>query len=111
KGTDEILGGYNPLKWESSKTWGHTKDSFIFSFKEKDVKSVIISNIVNTSSAVFYRNISGPRFGDIIIYSDNGESKDYDCNFCKKSSYEREIRDTEDQFSIEDYEVFQIIKR
>src|SRR4051794_36729837 len=28
KGTEEILGGYNPLKWESSDTWGRTRDSF-----------------------------------------------------------------------------------
>ncbi|UZO05042.1 uncharacterized protein OCT59_025403 [Rhizophagus irregularis] len=79
---------------------------------EKDIKSVIISNIKNTTSAVFYLNVCGPRFGDDInIYSYNGESKDYNFSNCKKYSYEREIRDTEDQFSIEDYEVFQIIKR
>ncbi|UZO08914.1 uncharacterized protein OCT59_029157 [Rhizophagus irregularis] len=36
KGTEEIVGGYNPLKWESHKqaVWGETKDSFIFSFKK-----------------------------------------------------------------------------
>ncbi|PKY16529.1 hypothetical protein RhiirB3_43546 [Rhizophagus irregularis] len=111
KGTEEILGGYNPLKWETSNTWGQTKDSFIFSFKEKDIKSVIISNIENAASAVYYRNFCGPQFGnDINIYSYIGESKDYNFSNCKKFSYEREVRDTEDHFSIEDYEVFQIIK-
>ena len=38
KGTDEILGGYNPLAWDntnlfSSGKWMETKDSFIFSLK------------------------------------------------------------------------------
>ncbi|GES93658.1 hypothetical protein GLOIN_2v1773702 [Rhizophagus clarus] len=36
KGTEEIIGGYNPLIWESSNTWGETKNSFIFSFKNYD---------------------------------------------------------------------------
>src|SRR5205823_2210486 len=43
KGTEEILGGYNPLKWESSGPWGKTSHSFIFSFKNKDIKDGIIS--------------------------------------------------------------------
>ena len=34
KGTEEIIGGYNPLKWESSDYYGKTKDSFVFSFKK-----------------------------------------------------------------------------
>src|ERR1051325_8633731 len=36
RGTDEILGGYNPIIWISSNSlspsWSKTKDSFIFSF-------------------------------------------------------------------------------
>ncbi|CAB4412284.1 unnamed protein product [Rhizophagus irregularis] len=111
KGTDEILGGYNPLKWESSSGWGQTKDSFIFSFKEKDIKSTIISNIVKTEYATYCSTYCGPRFGnDITLYS-NDEFANYNYNYCKNSYYERKIRDTEDQFIVEDYEVFQIIKR
>src|SRR6266536_2781111 len=45
KGTEEILGGYNPLKWESSGGWFKTKDSFIFSFKNKNIKDAVISNV------------------------------------------------------------------
>ncbi|RHZ80096.1 hypothetical protein Glove_139g287 [Diversispora epigaea] len=37
KGTDEIIGGYNPLAWDSAcygeYRWMETKDSFIFSLK------------------------------------------------------------------------------
>src|SRR5581483_303637 len=32
KGSNEILGGYNPLAWDSSGDYSTTKDSFIFSF-------------------------------------------------------------------------------
>src|ERR1044072_1390857 len=60
KGTEEILGGYNPLIWKSSSSadargkWSKTKDSFIFSFKIKDkfFKDVIISNVENINYAV-----------------------------------------------------------
>ncbi|CAB4412218.1 unnamed protein product [Rhizophagus irregularis] len=41
KGAEEIIGGYNPLKWESSGGY----ESFIFSFKNKDIKNAIISNM------------------------------------------------------------------
>jgi hypothetical protein len=38
RGTNEIIGGYNPLKWKSSAgEWGITKDSFIFSFNSNDI--------------------------------------------------------------------------
>ena len=36
KGTEEILGGYNPIIWKNSGGWGKTKNSFIFSFKNKN---------------------------------------------------------------------------
>ncbi len=47
KGTEEILGGYNPIIWETSKEWGICKDSFIFSFKIKNnfFNDVIFSNV------------------------------------------------------------------
>jgi len=36
KETGEIIGGYNPLEWKSSGFNIKAKDSFIFSFKNKD---------------------------------------------------------------------------
>ena len=47
---------------------------------------------------------------DLALCSTN-EAKDYDEVYCKNFAYEKKIRDTEVKFSIEDYEVFQIIKR
>ena len=119
KGTEEILGGYNPLIWKSSSShvwgeWGKTKDSFIFSFKNKSnfFKDVIISNVENINYAIRYHDRFGPFFGgDIIIYNRFNESTDYDFIKCIKYYYEKKIRDTVDYFSMEDYEVFQIVKR
>ncbi|GES93562.1 BTB/POZ protein [Rhizophagus clarus] len=112
KGEEEIIGGYNPLKWESDGGWVNTKDSFIFSFKNKNVKDAIISNVENSCFAFNNYFTQGPYFGnDISIYSSTDELTDYDKIFYKKLHYERKIRESEDYFSIENYEVFQIIKR
>uniref|UniRef100_U9TWA9 TLDc domain-containing protein n=1 Tax=Rhizophagus irregularis (strain DAOM 181602 / DAOM 197198 / MUCL 43194) TaxID=747089 RepID=U9TWA9_RHIID len=113
KGTDEIIGGYNPLKWESSAdTWGITNGSFIFSFINKNIKDAIISNVINLNHAIYFNTNCGPYFGDdIVFYNSKDQFTDYDKIRCKKCCYEKKIRDSEDYFSIEDYEVFQIIKR
>jgi hypothetical protein len=113
KETDEILGGYNPIIWKSNNSWGETKDSFIFSFKYINglFKDGIISNVKETIHAFFYGTCRGPSFGDgdLMLYGSN-RIKDYNDIYCKQKYYEKKIRDTEDKFSIKDYEVFQIIK-
>ncbi|GES93500.1 hypothetical protein GLOIN_2v1868421 [Rhizophagus clarus] len=114
KGTEEILGGYNPIIWKSSRwgEYGNTKDSFIFSFKDNNIKDAIIGNVQDKNRAVYYNINNGPRFGnDIILYSTKDEFSDYDYIHCRKWCYERNIRDTEKQFSMGEYEIFQIIKR
>src|SRR6266496_5553 len=113
EGTEEILGGYNPLKWNNntSDIWDETSHSFIFSFKNKSIKDVIISNVKNVNYAVVFKPEHGPQFGkDICIYSSN-ESTNYETTSCRNNYYEKKIRDTEGKFSIEDYAVFQIIRR
>ncbi|GBC11628.2 BTB/POZ protein [Rhizophagus irregularis DAOM 181602=DAOM 197198] len=87
KGTEEIVGGYNPLRWESSSSWE------------------------NSTYALNYYSRNGPRFGnDINIENPNSQNENYNRIFCKKHHYKKKIRDSEEDFSIEDYEVFQIIK-
>ncbi|EXX74572.1 hypothetical protein RirG_049840 [Rhizophagus irregularis DAOM 197198w] len=110
KGTEEIVGGYNPLTWESHTFMAGTKKSFIFSFKNKNIKDAIISNVKNSECAILCSNISGPYFGSDIIICASSESVNYNKNWCKKKYYEKSIRETTDPFSIEDYEVFQIIQ-
>ncbi|GES90248.1 BTB/POZ protein [Rhizophagus clarus] len=119
KGTDEILGGYNPLIWKSYNVGqcGKTKDSFIFSFKSKDnFRDLILSRVKNVDKAIYYKYNFGPTFyDDIDIYVMKGgiepsDIREYNYSHCKQKSYEKKVRDTEDKFSVEDYEVFQIIK-
>ncbi|GET00936.1 hypothetical protein GLOIN_2v1877698 [Rhizophagus clarus] len=115
KETEEIIGGYNPTIWLSSSylTYGKTKDSFIFSFKDKNTfKDAILSNVKNIDYALNYHANYGPCFGssDIITYNSN-EDMNYDTIYCNECHYEKKIRDSETRFSIEDYEVYQIVKR
>src|SRR2546428_553739 len=82
KGTEEILGGYNSLKWESSGPygrWRETKDSFIFSFKNKNIKDAVISNVKDPNNALYYHPQHGPSFGtDIIMYTSGNQFTGYD---------------------------------
>ncbi|GES76061.1 BTB/POZ domain-containing protein [Rhizophagus clarus] len=40
---EQIIGGYNPIFWDSSNTWKITYDSFIFSFTSKEnLQSAIV---------------------------------------------------------------------
>ncbi|GBC40608.2 BTB/POZ protein [Rhizophagus irregularis DAOM 181602=DAOM 197198] len=102
--------------------FGITKDSFIFSFKNKDnFKDLILSHVTNRDKALYYKFNFGPTFnGDIDIYVIRFQarsSREYlehgDYNFCrcKQGNYVKKIRNTSDTFLIEDYEVFQIIKK
>jgi len=44
KGSNEILGGYNPINWRSSCSWSSTKNSFIFSFNNN---GCILSRVID----------------------------------------------------------------
>ncbi|GES93628.1 hypothetical protein GLOIN_2v1773702 [Rhizophagus clarus] len=114
KGTEEIIGGYNPLEWKSSSSWGETKDSFIFSFKNKNnFKDAILSNVksMDCDVALWFDDFNGPHFGNDILMEAPNESIDYDLVYCKQVFYEKKIRDSEAKFTVEDYEIFQIVKK
>jgi hypothetical protein len=117
KNSNEILGGYNPIEWKSDDSFGITKDSFIFSFNNNNIcESFILSRIMNERCATFNNSEYGPSFGkkDLTIYGRNykevvdGYLCEFKLCFCKKSSYEKQIRKTEYRFSIEEFEIFQI---
>ncbi|EXX77791.1 uncharacterized protein OCT59_029139 [Rhizophagus irregularis] len=116
KGTEEVIGGYNPLIWKSTKYIenGKTKDCFIFSFKNKDdFKNPILSHIENMDYALVYRSTYGPAFSNdiAIVVSTSNDSESYKHCQCQQKRYEKKIRESEDLFLIEEYEVFQILKR
>ncbi|EXX68406.1 hypothetical protein RirG_105460 [Rhizophagus irregularis DAOM 197198w] len=71
QGSNEILGGYNPNKWESD---------FV-------IEDHILSRVMNENFAIKNGSICGPSFGngDLIIW-ELGYCR------CKKRSYEKPIR-------------------
>ncbi|EXX65421.1 uncharacterized protein OCT59_025351 [Rhizophagus irregularis] len=112
KGTKEILGGYNPLKWESTNSYGKTENSFIFTFKNKHhIKNAIISKVKDKNYAIFYKYEHGPQFGGDIVMSSSNEFIDYETISYQQDDYEKKLRDSDGVFSMEDYEVFKIVKK
>jgi hypothetical protein len=112
KDSEEILGGYNPLKWESSNSFGITKDNFIFSFKNKNnfFKNTNISYAKIMDATIAYYHKTGPCFGgDIKIYSED-ELTNYSHTYYGQNHYEKKITDCS-ELTIEDYEVFRIFKK
>jgi hypothetical protein len=111
KGSNEILGGYNPTIWKSAERYSNTKDSFIFSFNNKDRdENYILSRIIDHRYAIDNRSYYGPSFGngDLILWGSDIITLCNYCSTCKKS-YERPIRETEDRFFVEEYEIFRLM--
>jgi hypothetical protein len=110
KGSNEILGGYNPLKWRSNNSYSVTRDSFIFSFKNSDdIENHILSRVRDETKAIFNGN-DCPSFGctDLRIYNCSFSSSSYVLTIrCEKTSYEKPITAKPD---IKEYEVFKIIR-
>ncbi|RHZ48303.1 hypothetical protein Glove_553g34 [Diversispora epigaea] len=108
KDTDEILGGYNPIGWNSDLNgYCETNDSFIFSLKNRNIENHILSRVKLASSAIYnYSDYYGPNFGgtDFRLYGNT-------FNIYGIDSFEKLIRKTTGDFSINDYEVFHIKKR
>ncbi|RGB23154.1 hypothetical protein C1646_16235 [Rhizophagus diaphanus] len=101
KNSDKIIGGYNPIKWSASNKYLDTNKSFIFSFYLNTLKSstIILSRVKNRSYAILDKD---PGFGskDLNIFQKS----------CKLDDYFVEIHDSEN-FEIDDYEVFQVMKK
>ncbi|GBB88393.1 hypothetical protein RclHR1_14970006 [Rhizophagus clarus] len=113
KDTGEILGGHNPSIWKSSNDFGQSY-SFIFSFKNKDNFDVsILSRVNNMERALKYGDEYGPSFGssDLKLAITIVWNPKLDCNKCIICDYEKKIRESQDKFYVEDYEVFQIMRK
>ncbi|RGB29938.1 hypothetical protein C1646_305445 [Rhizophagus diaphanus] len=109
KDCDRIVGGYSPIGWNAAVgDYSKTRESFIFSFGNSDSnENYILSRVVNEYQAIWNSRAYGPTFGDkdLVLYGDN-----FCSSYSKKCDYEKPIRETEDEFSVEEIEVFQITK-
>jgi hypothetical protein len=112
-----LIGGYNPLSWQrynavvqNNGTWQSTSDSFLFSFtKKEDINSAFISRVKsNQNYAVCYDLTYGPAFGggwDLIIERNNiiRNYSNYTYSVCKGINSR--------EYILEDYEVYQVVKK
>ncbi|PKK66416.1 hypothetical protein RhiirC2_753490 [Rhizophagus irregularis] len=72
--------------------------------------NAILSNVKEMNYAINYHPNAGPYFGsDLIIHSSDSPYGDFNVSWCRQKYYEKKIRDTEAKFTVEDYEVFQIL--
>jgi hypothetical protein len=102
--SEQIVGGYNPLFWnEKSNTNKSTSDSFIFTLTTQTAK-VSYSN--GDPNSIQNYSVHGPVFGTSDLYENNGTS------WCSNPhSYPKIDEMPIGKFHVDDYEVFQVIKK
>ncbi|GES92992.1 BTB/POZ protein [Rhizophagus clarus] len=104
KNPNKIIGGYNPIQWNSSGNYLNTDKSFIFSFylNVLNTSTIILSRVVENKRAISDAAEKNQGFGagDLYIFQKS----------CKLKDYSVRIHDS-DNFEIDDYEVFQVLER
>ncbi|CAB4424716.1 unnamed protein product [Rhizophagus irregularis] len=110
KNSNHIFGGYSPLDWDLSNSYKSTLDSFIFTFTNKNnVKTAEVGYSNGQISIGCYRSY-GPIFGYYLVYLGTnwwiyyGYSGNY-------PSIKIQILSSSGNIDIDDYEVFQVIKK
>ncbi|CAG8571482.1 551_t:CDS:2 [Ambispora leptoticha] len=108
-----LIGGYNPIGWSSRNMWVNSRYCFIFSFDDGiALHKSVLSRVVDPSRAVLCSQMIGACFGsgDLVM---GGARGDFDMDLACSSniqSYEKPITNL-DRFSVEEYEVFQVMRR
>ncbi|RHZ58574.1 hypothetical protein Glove_372g33 [Diversispora epigaea] len=119
KGTGEIIGGFNSSAWDKTKVGDFkANNSFIFSFKDGNIKNPILSRIKDINNALHFHSNKdeiGPRFGkaEFMLKSSKFDFTKDCLSQCQDSKfYEKSLRRNESkEFSITDYEVFKVVKK
>ncbi|EXX57222.1 hypothetical protein RirG_209140 [Rhizophagus irregularis DAOM 197198w] len=106
--SNQIVGGYNPLSWDTSNTWKSTYDSFIFSFTNRDDLQSANFGYSNGVNSIGCYGINGPVFGegsDLAFYGGTWFSHINNNNCYPKIDIQT------GGFKADDYEIFQVIKK
>ena len=99
--SERIVGGYNPLFWNSNETLNFTKDSFIFSFKNRANPQTAKMGYSKSEQSLLTSVTYGPIFG-------NGPDLYYNgINWGGNPGTYPPI-DIPTTFIVEDYEVFKV---
>jgi hypothetical protein len=105
QGFTQLIGGYNPLDWGTDCGWKNTADSFLFNFMDsKNISTAKLGYVNNKNCAIYCDNEQGPSMGGLVCRNSNN------WNYCSDGFYPN-IGIPENDFKIEDFEIFQIIKK
>ncbi|CAI2173615.1 14962_t:CDS:2 [Funneliformis geosporum] len=114
--TGEIIGGYNPISWKGGfiGSWENARDSFIFSLGDGENNSIDSTKFYkvkqeHANMAVFCADIRGPCFGCRDLWMSNFNNLSINCD-SEVKYYSGKILESK-KFSVEDYEVFQVVKK
>nr|CAG8463787.1 2168_t:CDS:2 [Entrophospora candida]CAG8470914.1 13614_t:CDS:2 [Entrophospora candida] len=86
-----------------------TKESFIFTFDAKKPKKGILSRVSNSDKAIYHHENTGPNFLDLKM---RGHSEDDEKCYYRQFVYDKNLKiktSKENNFSIDEYEVFRVI--
>ncbi|POG63263.1 hypothetical protein GLOIN_2v1687800 [Rhizophagus irregularis DAOM 181602=DAOM 197198] len=106
KNSTQLIGGYNPLNWDQSRSYKTTADSFLFNFtNERDISIAKKCYVSKPDRAVYCHNSFGPAMGNLFCENNVWTYRNYDNgNRYPKIGIPA-------NFEVEDYEVFQVIKK
>ncbi|KAG9283999.1 hypothetical protein G9A89_005328 [Geosiphon pyriformis] len=114
KGTGQIIGGFNPQSWHSQNKYINGERTFIFSLGDDKTENAMLSKFV-TGSGPYGGEFYGPAFGEANIGLYGNDFKNSSECACQKTiNYGHALLGSENGlvlFSVEEYEVFQILKR
>jgi hypothetical protein len=107
--SDQIVGGYNPLEWDSSCSGKCTKDSFIFSFTNKnDLQAAKVVYSIGGNFSIYCHPANGPVFGCHDLYVNYNVNSNVWYSACKNCYPTLKLPES---MYVDDYEVFQVIKK
>ena len=107
QGSTQLIGGYNPLDWDGHSYWKNTADSFLFNFTDgKDISTVKLGYVNDASKAVHCYICHGPYMGNLHT---NGSNDWRFGNY--NGGYIYPDIGIPANFTVEEYEVFQVIKK
>ncbi|EXX71463.1 hypothetical protein RirG_078310 [Rhizophagus irregularis DAOM 197198w] len=107
--SEQIVGGYNPLYWDSRNAWESTYDSLLFSFIDKnDLQNAKVSYSNDNQYSIRNCPSVSPAFGGSIdLFFNNNEWCSNSIQNSSVSSYPEVGMPA--RFKADDFEVFQIV--
>ncbi|GBB93006.1 hypothetical protein RclHR1_00210002 [Rhizophagus clarus] len=108
KNSEQIVGGYNPLHWDLSYRYKSTNESFIFSFTNKnDLQTAKMVYSSGDQHSIYCGPIHGPSFGSGLYVNYNNNPNVW----CSTHTSCYSSINLPKSMSVDNYEVFQVIRK